>query len=210
MLGGGSLRTAPGQCTDDGEMTLSLARGLSKILLSVLIIRSMRSRIRSRESGSVLCRLGLISSIWHGTHTDHVKESTMQGITTGATIGCVLKGQHNPAFHKHLAQIGHAKAMQNAAVFDNASSTSILNLKPFSTWKFTWIQHLLPTEVWWDALLWESLVHRNSTWRTDFDRIQVERWRNPSFGQTRWIFVSSKLFARSRRCCIFYRHRWPS
>lgn len=30
MTGGGAMRLASGQCTDDGEMTLSLARGLGK------------------------------------------------------------------------------------------------------------------------------------------------------------------------------------
>ena len=31
------------------------------------------------------------------------------GITIGASIGCVLKGQHSTAFKKHLEQVGYAK-----------------------------------------------------------------------------------------------------
>ena len=30
------------------------------------------------------------------------------GITIGSTIGCVLKGEHNNAFKKHIQKVGYA------------------------------------------------------------------------------------------------------
>eukprot|EP01119_Soliformovum_irregulare_P015484 TRINITY_DN4360_c0_g1_i4.p1 TRINITY_DN4360_c0_g1~~TRINITY_DN4360_c0_g1_i4.p1 ORF type:complete len:126 (-),score=44.01 TRINITY_DN4360_c0_g1_i4:417-794(-) len=85
------------------------------------------------------------------------------GITTGATIGCVLKGQHNPTFKKHLTEIGYAKAMQNAAVFDNASTSlangSLMRCTPLGIFGFK----LKDEEIYHLAKQDGSLSHSNSS-----------------------------------------------
>lgn len=74
LQGGGGMQLASGQITDDGEMTLCCARGLANC-----------------EPGRFdLEQLALQYKEWV------LSPPFDMGITIGASIGCVLKGQHNP------------------------------------------------------------------------------------------------------------------
>ena len=80
------MQLAPGQITDDGEMTLCCARGLANCVAGFEI-----EKIAAEYKEWVL------------------SPPFDMGITIGASIGCVLKGQHSTAFKKHLEQVGYAK-----------------------------------------------------------------------------------------------------
>jgi len=102
LPGGGSHRLAPGQITDDGEMSICLGRGLAQC-----------------ENGKFeIEKIAKEYAAW----VESVPFD--MGITIGASIGCLLKGARNSAFQKHLKEIGYAQAMKNAAKFENSLSKS--------------------------------------------------------------------------------------
>lgn len=104
--GGGFLRVAPGQCTDDGELTVALARALA---------------------GATVCSsLAQAEALVAASYAEWALSRPFDmGITTGASIGLPLTAQGNSAFAARVAERGLAAVMrQGASALELQSSQS--------------------------------------------------------------------------------------
>jgi ADP-ribosyl-[dinitrogen reductase] hydrolase len=109
MPGGGFLGVAPGQITDDGELTLCLARGLavSKFFQPEPIARNYRDWIDSKPFDV--------------------------GNTTRLSLGCFLDGEWQEVCEKE----GYAAAMSQAAYFrclESKANGSLMRATPIGIW----------------------------------------------------------------------------
>jgi ADP-ribosyl-[dinitrogen reductase] hydrolase len=109
MHGGGFLKVAPGQITDDGELTLCLAHALAKS-------KSFDSEIIARK------------------YADWIRSKPFDvGNTTTLSLGCFL----NPKWKEICAQEGYAAGMAQAAYYnclESKANGSLMRATPIGIW----------------------------------------------------------------------------
>jgi ADP-ribosylglycohydrolase len=141
LLGGGAFQLAPGQVTDDGELTICTARGLI-------------------DCGKQFD----LEKVAH-SYADWVLSPPFDmGVTIGGSMGIVLMGERNHVFKEQaLNVVGYAKAMRYAAQSGEAklskSNGSLMRSCPIGIYC-----HKLPIEqVAYIAGLICGLSHPNPT-----------------------------------------------